>query len=106
MAKPPATLPDLLRDGLDVVFVGINPSIFSATQGHYFARKTNRFWPGFSRSRLSLPARQGLGVDQLLPIHDRVLPDYGFAFTNLVKRPSPRATDLPRNEPNDGVAAL
>ena len=100
------TLPDLLRDGLDVVFVGINPSVFSATQGHYFARKTNRFWPGFSRSRLSLDVRQGLGVATLEPIHDRALQDYGFGFTDLVKRPSPRATDLTRDEPNDGVAAL
>ncbi|HLI22781.1 MAG TPA: mismatch-specific DNA-glycosylase [Stellaceae bacterium] len=110
MAKPPAaaaaTLPDLLRTGLEVVFVGINPSLYSAAQGHYFARKTNRFWPAFSRSRLSVKARQGLGVERLEPIHDRVLPAYGFGFTDLVKRPSPRATDLARNEAADGVAAL
>ncbi|HWE73271.1 MAG TPA: mismatch-specific DNA-glycosylase [Stellaceae bacterium] len=100
------TLPDLLCDGLDVVFVGINPSVFSATQGHYFARKINRFWPAFTRSRLSLGARKGLGVDQLVPEHDRVLQEYGFGFTDLVKRASPRSTDLTRNEPTDGVAAL
>jgi G:T/U-mismatch repair DNA glycosylase len=34
--KPPPTLPDLLRDGLAVVFVGINPSLYSVAQGHYF----------------------------------------------------------------------
>ena len=102
----PATLPDLFRGGLDVVFVGINPSVFSATQGHYFARKINRFWPAFSRSRLSLRARAGLGVERLEPVHDRALQDYGFGFTDLVKRPSPRSTDLTRAEPIDGVAAL
>jgi TDG/mug DNA glycosylase family protein len=102
----PATLPDLLCDGLNVVFVGINPSLFSAAQGHYFARKINRFWPAFSRSRLSLRARAGLGVERLEPMHDRALQDYGFGFTDLVKRPSPRSTDLTRNEPKDGVAAL
>lgn len=105
MPNPP-TLPDLLRDGLDVVFVGINPSLFSAAQGHYFARKINRFWPAFSRSRLSCAAREGLGVARLEPTHDRVLQDYGFGFTDLVKRPSPRSTDLTRNEPKDGVAEL
>ena len=105
MPNPP-TLPDLLLDGLDVVFVGINPSLFSAAQGHYFARKINRFWPAFSRSRLSLAARAGLGVERLEPVHDRALQDYGFGFTDLVKRPSPRSTDLTRNEPGDGVAAL
>jgi len=31
--EPPQTLPDLVRDGLDVLFVGINPSVFSAAQG-------------------------------------------------------------------------
>jgi double-stranded uracil-DNA glycosylase len=101
-----ATLPDLLRGGLDVVFVGINPSLFSAAQGHYFARKINRFWPAFSRSRLSLAARAGLGVERLEPMHDRMLQDYGFGFTDLVKRPSPRSTDLTRAEPKDGVAVL
>jgi double-stranded uracil-DNA glycosylase len=106
MAKSLPTLPDLLRDGLDVVFVGINPSVFSALQGHYFARKINRFWPALSRSRLSLAARQGLGVARLEPIHDRLLQDYGFGFTDLVKRASPRSTDLTRDEPSDGVAAL
>jgi double-stranded uracil-DNA glycosylase len=106
MAKPLPTLPDLLREDLDVVFVGINPSVFSATQGHYFARKINRFWPAFSRSRLSLAARAGFGVARLEPIHDRALQDYGFGFTDLVKRASPRATDLTRDEPAAGVAAL
>jgi TDG/mug DNA glycosylase family protein len=106
MASPPPTLPDLLCPGLDVVFVGINPSVYSATQGHYFARKINRFWPAFSRSRLSLKARQGLEVERLEPTHDRLLQAYGFGFTDLVKRASPRSTDLTRSEPAEGVAAL
>src|SRR6185437_11747243 len=37
------TLPDLLADELDVVFIGINPSLYSAARGHYFARPSNRF---------------------------------------------------------------
>ena len=40
-----ATLPDYLEPGLDLVFVGINPGLYSVAQGHYFARKTSRFWP-------------------------------------------------------------
>jgi TDG/mug DNA glycosylase family protein len=70
---PPQTLPDLLRSGLDIVFVGINPSIFSVQRGHYFARKTNRFWPCLSRSTLSRRARQALSVEQLGPEHDAAL---------------------------------
>jgi double-stranded uracil-DNA glycosylase len=92
------TLPDLLSDGLDLVFVGINPSLLSAAQGHYFARKTNRFWPGFSRSRLSLHARQALGVERLEPVHDTALPEYGIGFTDVVKRPTANAGGLGREE--------
>jgi double-stranded uracil-DNA glycosylase len=37
------TLPDLLADGLSVMFVGINQSRFSVSRGYYFARPGNRF---------------------------------------------------------------
>jgi double-stranded uracil-DNA glycosylase len=100
------TLPDLLREGLDIIFVGINPSVFSATQGHYFARRTNRFWPCFSRSTLSAAARQALAVDQLDPTHDRALLAHGFGFTDLVKRPTARAHQLDPKELAPGVAQL
>lgn len=100
------TLPDLLRPGLHVVFVGINPSLYSVARGHYFARPGNRFWPCFSRSRLSVAARRALNVDTLLPEHDRTLPDHGFGFTDLCKRATARAGDLAPNELAEGVEAL
>jgi double-stranded uracil-DNA glycosylase len=100
------TLPDLLADGLGVVFIGINPSLFSVAQGHYFARRSNRFWPCFSRSSLSRGARQALGVERLEPAHDRALLDCGFGFTDLAKRASARASDLPPKEFAAGVALL
>jgi mismatch-specific thymine-DNA glycosylase len=46
------TLPDILRPGLDLIFVGINPSVYSAQHGHYFARPSNRFWTLLSASGL------------------------------------------------------
>lgn len=100
------TLPDLLADGLDVVFVGINPSLFSAGQGHYFARRTNRFWPCFSRSTLSHAARAALTVERLEPVHDRALLDHGFGFTDLVKLPTARAADLKPAKLDEGVTLL
>ena len=100
------TLPDLLRDALDVVFIGINPSLYSVAQGHYFARRSNRFWPCFSRSVLSAAARRALGVERLEPEHDRLLPMHGFGFTDLVKRPTARAGDLRPRELAAGVARL
>jgi len=100
------TLPDLLRRDLDVVFVGINPSVYSAERGHYFARGSNRFWPCISRSTLTQRARAGLGVDVLGPLNDRALLGYGIGFTDLVKRPTPKASDLTRAELAAGVDAL
>jgi len=100
------TLPDLLRGGLDLVFVGINPSVFSASQGHYFARKINRFWPCFSRSILSAQVRRTLGVERLEPQHDGLLPDHGIGFTDVVKRPTANAAQLGREEFAAGAAAL
>jgi len=95
---PPQTLPDLLREGLDIVFVGINPGLYSAQQGHYFARRTNRFWPAFSSSRLSRSARSGLRVTLLEPAHDAALLDFGFGFTDVVKRPTGNAAELTPDE--------
>ncbi len=100
------TLPDLLCEGLELVFVGINPSLFSVAQGHYFARKTNRFWPCFSRSALSQPIRQALGVERLEPVHDRLLPAHGIGFTDVVKRATAKAGELGRDEFAAGAAVL
>ncbi len=51
-------VPDILAPGLQVLFCGINPSVYSAAVGHHFARPGNRFWPtlhaaGFTDRRLS-----------------------------------------------------
>jgi TDG/mug DNA glycosylase family protein len=90
-----STLPDLLAPGLDIVFVGINPSTYSVARGHYFARKTNRFWPAFSRSALSAPARAALGLEALGPEHDRALLEHGIGFTDVVKLPTGNAGEIP-----------
>jgi double-stranded uracil-DNA glycosylase len=95
---PFCTLPDLMAPGMDVVFVGINPSRLSVEQGHYFARKTNRFWPAFSRSALSAVARAGLGTEALGPEHDVALLRFGIGFTDVVKRPSSNASEIEPRE--------
>jgi TDG/mug DNA glycosylase family protein len=91
---PFQTLPDLLTPALDVVFVGINPSLYSVERGHYFARATNRFWTALSHSRLSERARHALGVKVLRPEHDLELPRFGIGFTDVIKRPTANVADL------------
>ncbi len=76
------TLPDLLRPGLDLVFVGINPGEVSARLGHYYAHPGNGFWKALSASPLACGAPDGWG-----PFDDRSLPsEHGIGFTDVVKR--------------------
>jgi double-stranded uracil-DNA glycosylase len=92
------TLPDYLRPGLDLVFVGINPGLYSVRKGHYFARKTSRFWPAFTASRLSERIRLELGLETLQPEHDSLLIQFGIGLTDVIKRPSSNAGDLEPSE--------
>ena len=80
------TLPDLLKDGLDIVFVGLNPSTISTRLGHYFANPRNRFWKAFNRS--------GLVAEQLSPDQDHTLLEHGIGFTDVVKRPTSQGSEL------------
>lgn len=76
--QPLPTLPDLLRPGLDLVFVGINPGERSALRGHYYAHPGNAFWRMLSASPL---------VDRpVTPEDDAALLDLGMGFTDVVKR--------------------
>jgi len=101
-----ATLPDLLSPGLRLVFVGINPSLYSVAQGHYFARPGNRFWPCLSVSRLGAEARAALDVQHLEPRHDRALLACGIGFTDVVKRATAKASELAAAELKAGAGRL
>src|ERR687887_569043 len=84
------TLPDYLREGLEIVFIGLNPGLYSAQVGHYFAHKQNRFWPALSAS--------GLVPDILGPQDDARLPDWGLGLTDIVKRPTHGIHELTKME--------
>jgi TDG/mug DNA glycosylase family protein len=79
-------LPDYLQKDLDIIFVGLNPSLYSARVGHYFANPRNRFWTALNRS--------GLVGRELSPEQDASLLDYRIGFTDVVKRPTPQASGL------------
>jgi len=93
---PFKTLPDYLAPGLDLVFIGINPGLYSVEKGHYFARSTSRFWPAFSASKLSGPMRKELNMSVLRPEHDAELLRFGIGLTDTVKRPTANAAGLTR----------
>jgi TDG/mug DNA glycosylase family protein len=91
-------VPDVVADGLHVLFCGINPGLMTAATGHHFARPGNRFWPVLHRSgftpRLLKPSEQ----DELL--------SYGLGITNVVARPTARAEDLTPEEYREGGRLL
>ena len=98
MSYPFATLPDYLAPALDILFVGINPGLYSVQRGHYFARGTTRFWRALSASRLSEPIRLALKTETLRPEHDVELPRFGIGFTDLIKRPTANVRALSPTE--------
>ena len=98
MTSQPTTLPDILRPGLNLVFVGINPGSFSAKKGHYYARTGNLFWWALYES--------GLVARRLGPADDTAMPDQGMGFTDVVKRPSNSAAELTDEEFRSGAEEL
>lgn len=92
------TLPDYLRPGLDIVFIGLNPGLYSAQVGHYFAHKQNRFWPALSAS--------GLVPELVRPDDDARLPDWSIGLTDIVKRPTSGIHELSRAEFRRGAKVL
>lgn len=82
----PRQLPDFLRRGLEVVFVGFNPGERSARIGHYYAGRGNQFWP--------LLFESGLLPERLLPEDDQRVLEFGLGLTDVVKRWSKSANEL------------
>ena len=88
MAKK--TLPDYLRNGLDMVSIGLNPSLPSVQAGYYFANPRNRFWRALQASGLVTPqalAGPGSAAMQALLLQ-------GIGFTDVVKRPTAGGGEL------------
>jgi len=73
-------LPDVLKDGLQVVFCGTAASTQSAQVGAYYAGPGNYFW--------AVIHRIGLTAKQLKPEQFKQLPQYGIGLTDLVKNQS------------------
>jgi double-stranded uracil-DNA glycosylase len=83
-------IPDHLDDGLQVVFVGFNPSIQSSETGHHYANPRNNFWRILHSS--------GLTPRLYAASEDKELLKLGFGFTNIVARPTRGIKDLSREE--------
>jgi TDG/mug DNA glycosylase family protein len=81
---------DVIAPGLKVLFVGINPGLYSAATGHHFARPGNRFWPALHQA--------GFTRKQLKPSEQAELLKHGHGVTNLVNRGTATADQLSADE--------
>lgn len=92
------TMSDIIAPGIDVLFCGINPSLYSAAVGHHFAYPGNRFWKALDAA--------GFTERVLSPAEDRRLLDYGCGLTNVVERATARASELAPEEFVEGGRRL
>jgi TDG/mug DNA glycosylase family protein len=83
---PLETLPDYLCPRPRLFLVGLNPGAYSVQVGHYYGRRSNRFWPLLSAS--------GLVPREVTREDDALLPRWGVAITDMVKRSSPNIDTL------------
>ncbi len=80
------TIRDIIAPRLKVLFVGINPSLYSAAVRHHFARPGNRFWPVLHAASFT---------ERLLsPSEERELLKRGYGITNLVAQATAAAAEL------------
>jgi len=92
------TLPDVIAPGLDVLFSGINPGLYTAAVQQHFGRPGNRFWPVLHRA--------GFTPRLFHPSEQRELLKLGYGITNVVARATAAADELDTAELVEGAAAL
>lgn len=76
----------MIGPGLEVLFCGISPALYTAVVGHHFACPGNPFWKALHTAGFT---------DRLLdPFEERRLLAYGYGITNLVERATAAAAEL------------
>ena len=99
-----ASVPDLLGDDCRLLFVGINPGLWTAATQTHFCHPSNRFYPALRKAGLI-----DWAVDTDVGMSDEQREDfvaYGMGITNLVNRATVRASELSRAELREGGVRL
>ena len=87
-----AKVDDLVGPGLKLLFVGINPGLWTAAVNAHFARPGNRFWPALQLAGIT-PRR--IDASHGMPTADReLLVAAGVGISNLVPFATARADEL------------
>ena len=95
---------DLVGPGLKLLFVGINPGLWTAAVQTHFAHPTNRFYPALAAAGIT-----DHEVDRAAGMTDAdraQLVARGVGITNLVRRATARASELTPEELREGGERL
>ena len=99
-----ATVPDLVGPFMRLLFVGINPGLWTAATGTHFAHPTNRFYPALHRAGVTdyrICRHRGFTAEDRVHLTGR-----GIGITNLVERATARASELSPDELRSGAVVL
>ncbi len=95
---------DLVGPGLKLLFVGINPGLWTAAVQTHFAHPTNRFYPALAAAGITeyeVDRAAGMTDDDRAHLVSR-----GIGITNLVRRATARASELSAEELREGGERL
>ncbi len=99
-----AEVPDLLGPTIRLLFVGINPGLWTAATQTHFAHPVNRFYPALLRAGIiDRPIDPAAGMTDE---DRRYLLERGIGITNLVRRATARAAELTDAELHEGGQRL
>jgi double-stranded uracil-DNA glycosylase len=99
-----AEVPDLLGPDVRLLFVGINPGLWTAATRTHFAHPVNRFYPALLAAGIlteSVDPAAGMTDDDRARVLAR-----GVGITNLVRRATARADELTAEELRAGGEEL
>jgi TDG/mug DNA glycosylase family protein len=99
-----AEVPDLIGPGLRLLFVGINPGLWTAATQTHFAHPGNRFYPALLLGGvIEREIDRGSGMTDADRAH---LLDRGIGITNVVRRATAKASELSAAELRAGGEEL
>ena len=97
-------VPDLVGPGLRLLFVGINPGLWTAATQTHFAHPGNRFYPALlAAGIIDRPIDRGTAMTDEDRRH---LMERGIGITNVVHRATAKASELTTAELREGGALL
>lgn len=98
------TVDDLLPDPVRLLFVGINPGLWTAAVNAHFARPGNRFWPALHRAGITT---EPVDASEGLPdAARRELLERGVGISNICPIATARADELSRAQLREGGDAM